>query len=69
MAPVPAAGRTLRELRADLEARSLRELGGSEVFVSIGQVRQIARWQELGEDHPIMARLGGPGGCRAGEVR
>ncbi|NOG71538.1 SLBB domain-containing protein [Roseicella sp. DB1501] len=42
LAPVPAAGRTLRELRADLEARSLRELGGSEVFVSIGQVRQIA---------------------------
>jgi polysaccharide biosynthesis/export protein len=42
LAPVPAAGRTLRELRADLEARSQRELGGSEVFVSIGQVRQIA---------------------------
>ncbi|WP_380067836.1 polysaccharide biosynthesis/export family protein [Dankookia sp. GCM10030260] len=42
LAPVPAAGRTLRELRADLEARAARELGGSEVFVSIGQVRQIA---------------------------
>ncbi|MDO9711665.1 polysaccharide biosynthesis/export family protein [Paracraurococcus lichenis] len=42
LAPVPAAGRTLGELRADLEARSARELGGSEVFVSIGQVRQIA---------------------------
>ncbi|GGG32758.1 hypothetical protein GCM10010964_20780 [Caldovatus sediminis] len=39
--PVPAAGRTLRELRADLEARAQRDLGGSEVFVSIGQVRQI----------------------------
>lgn len=42
LAPIPAAGRTLRELRADLEARAMRELGGSEVFVSIGQVRQIA---------------------------
>ncbi len=42
LAPIPAAGRTLRELRADLEARAQRELGGSEVFVSIGQVRQIA---------------------------
>ncbi|TDG08656.1 polysaccharide biosynthesis/export protein, partial [Paracraurococcus ruber] len=42
LAPIPAAGRTLRELRADLESRALRELGGSEVFVSIGQVRQIA---------------------------
>ncbi|WP_240048426.1 SLBB domain-containing protein [Crenalkalicoccus roseus] len=40
--PIPAAGRTLRALRADLEARAQRELGGSEVFVSIGQVRQIA---------------------------
>jgi protein involved in polysaccharide export with SLBB domain len=39
--PVPAAGRTLRELRADLEARAQRDLGGSEVFVSIGQLRQI----------------------------
>ncbi len=42
LAPIPAAGRTLRELRADLEARALRDLGGSEVFLSIGQVRQIA---------------------------
>lgn len=40
--PIPAAGRSLRELRADLEARAERELGGSEVFVSIGQMRQIA---------------------------
>ncbi len=42
MQPVPAAGRTLRELRADLEARVARELVGSEVFVSIGQLRQVA---------------------------
>jgi len=41
LAPFPAAGRTLRELRADIEARAARELGGSEAFVSIGQTRQI----------------------------
>lgn len=40
--PVPAAGRTLRELRADLEARVARDLPGTELFVSVGQVRQIA---------------------------
>ena len=42
LAPVPAAGRRLRDLRADLEARAARDLGGSEVFVSLGQLRQIA---------------------------
>lgn len=42
LAPIPAAGRTLRALRADLEARAAQDLGGSEVFVSVGQVRQIA---------------------------
>ena len=42
MTPVPAAGRTLRDLRSDLEARVARELAGSEVFVSIGQLRQVA---------------------------
>jgi protein involved in polysaccharide export with SLBB domain len=40
--PVPAAGRTLRELRADLESRMARDMPGTELFVSIGQVRQIA---------------------------
>ena len=39
--PIPAAGRTLRELREDLSARAQRDLG-SEVFVSIGQVRQMS---------------------------
>lgn len=39
--PFPAAGRTLRELRADIEARVAQELGGSEAYVSIGQLRQI----------------------------
>ena len=42
MQPVPAAGRTLRDLRADLEARVARELPGTEVFVSVGQLRQVA---------------------------
>ncbi|WP_426954755.1 SLBB domain-containing protein [Muricoccus radiodurans] len=41
LAPFPAAGRSLRDLRADIEARVARELGGSEAFVSIGQTRQI----------------------------
>ncbi len=41
MPPIPAAGRTLRELRADLSARARIELEGTEVFVSIGQVRQF----------------------------
>jgi len=40
--PVPAAGRTLRALRADLESRMARDMPGTELFVSIGQVRQIA---------------------------
>ena len=42
LAPIPAAGRTLRELRADLSARVARDLSGSEVYISIGQVRQVA---------------------------
>jgi len=40
--PVPAAGRTLRELRADLEERARTQLQGTEVFVSLGQLRQVA---------------------------
>ncbi len=40
--PVPAAGRTLGALRADLEARAARDFQGSEVFVSIGSVRQAS---------------------------
>ncbi|UFN50500.1 SLBB domain-containing protein [Roseomonas sp. OT10] len=39
--PFVAAGRTLRELRAEVEARVARELGGSEAFVSIAQTRQV----------------------------
>lgn len=39
--PFPAAGRSLGEVRADIMARVAQELGGSEAYVSIGQVRQI----------------------------
>ena len=39
--PFIAAGRSLGELRADIQERVARELGGSEAFVSIGQLRQI----------------------------
>ncbi len=42
MLPMPAAGRTLRDLRADVEARVARELPGTEVFVSVGALRQVA---------------------------
>lgn len=41
LAPIPAAGRSLKALRTHLEAIAARDLGGSEVFVSIGQVRQM----------------------------
>lgn len=41
IAPLPAAGRTLRELREELQSRAARELGGSEVFLSLGQLRQV----------------------------
>ena len=41
IAPLHAAGRTLRDLREDLQVRTQRELGGSEVFLSLGQLRQL----------------------------
>ncbi|MBR0662351.1 SLBB domain-containing protein [Neoroseomonas oryzicola] len=41
IAPVPAAGRSLKDLRAHLEGLAARDLAGSEVFLSIGQVRQM----------------------------
>jgi protein involved in polysaccharide export with SLBB domain len=40
--PIPAAGRTLRELRTEMEGRMARDMPGTELHVSIGQVRQIA---------------------------
>ena len=39
--PIPAADRSLRELREDLARRGQRELAGSEVFVSVRQMRQV----------------------------
>ncbi|TCH98085.1 polysaccharide biosynthesis/export protein [Roseococcus sp. SYP-B2431] len=39
--PIAAAGRTLRDLRGELESRAQRELQGSEVFLSLGQLRQV----------------------------
>lgn len=42
LAPVEAAGRSLGALREELQARVARELGGSEVYVSVSQTRQIA---------------------------
>lgn len=41
VAPVPATGRSLRDFRADLEARVARELPGTEVFLTVANVRQI----------------------------
>jgi protein involved in polysaccharide export with SLBB domain len=40
--PVPAAGRTLRDLRAELESRVARDMPGTELFLPIGQLRQMA---------------------------
>lgn len=39
--PVPAAGRTLRELRDELSLRAERQFGNSEVFVSIEEPRRF----------------------------
>ena len=39
--PMAAADRTLRELRDELTRRAQRELAGSDVFVSVRQMRQI----------------------------
>lgn len=39
--PMAAADRTLRELREELSRRAHRELAGSEVFVSVRQMRQV----------------------------
>ena len=41
LAPVPASGRSLRDFRADLEVRVARELPGTEVFLTVANVRQI----------------------------
>ncbi|WP_297855203.1 SLBB domain-containing protein [Elioraea sp.] len=41
LAPIPAAGRRLGELRGELAARLARELPGTEAFVAVGAVRQM----------------------------
>lgn len=41
IAPVPASGRPLRDFRADVETRVARELPGTEVFLTVANVRQI----------------------------
>jgi protein involved in polysaccharide export with SLBB domain len=41
LAPIPAAGRSLGQLRAELDARLARELPGTEAFVAVGAVRQV----------------------------
>jgi protein involved in polysaccharide export with SLBB domain len=42
LAPVPATGRSMRDFRVDLEARVARELPGTEVFITVANVRQVA---------------------------
>lgn len=72
--PIPAAGRTLRDLRVELEGRLARDMPGTEVFVSIGQVRQIAVFvggevqrpgmQGLSALSSVLDALQGAGGVR-----
>ncbi len=72
--PIPAAGRTLKELRTDLEARMARDMPGTELYLSIGQVRQIAVFvggevqrpgmQPLTALSTVLDALGGAGGVR-----
>ncbi|MFT8246822.1 SLBB domain-containing protein [Roseomonas sp. BN140053] len=72
--PFAAAGRTLRDLRADIENRVARELGGSEAFVSVGQTRQIGIFvagevnrpglQALPALSSVLDALGAAGGIR-----
>jgi protein involved in polysaccharide export with SLBB domain len=42
LSPIPVAGRSLREVREELSLRAFRELAGSEVFLSLGQLRQVS---------------------------
>ena len=42
MAPIAVAGRTFGEVRRELEARTAATLTGTEVFVSLGTVRQLS---------------------------
>lgn len=42
MAPIPAAGRTLAEFRADVERRVTQTYLDTNVYISVGQLRQIS---------------------------
>jgi polysaccharide biosynthesis/export protein len=42
LTPIPAAGRTFGEVRADIARRAAKQMIGTQAFVSIGTVRQIA---------------------------
>jgi polysaccharide export outer membrane protein len=42
LGPIPAAGRTFDAFRADLEARVAQAFIATDVFVSLGQIRQIS---------------------------
>jgi protein involved in polysaccharide export with SLBB domain len=74
LAPIPAAGRSLKDLRAHLEGIASRDLGGSEVFVSIGQVRQMSifvagevlrpGFQQLNALSTVLDALSAAGGVR-----
>jgi protein involved in polysaccharide export with SLBB domain len=55
--PVPAAGRRLQDLRADLEARVAREMPGTEAFLSLGQMRQMTVFVGGEVDRPGMQAL------------
>jgi polysaccharide export outer membrane protein len=41
LAPIVAAGRSIREVRADLDARARQEMGGTEAYLSFGALRQM----------------------------
>ncbi len=41
LAPIPAAGRSIRDVRADLDARARQEMGGTEAYLSFGALRQM----------------------------
>lgn len=42
MSPIPAAGRTLAEFRADVERRVARTYLDTNVYISVGQLRQVS---------------------------
>ncbi|NQV56185.1 MAG: SLBB domain-containing protein [Rhodospirillales bacterium] len=55
--PVPAAGRTFGELRADVEARVASTLVGTQVFLSLGTVRVVSVYVVGEVENPGLHRL------------